>query len=181
MQNIIVRNSRIFIGFLIAIGMLFVIVGLGFIIAWWAGSWVLSSSKLWIFWVFEFFAIGIGGTIVISQIINFARPFVMFRTDDLGVYFGTGMRYEPYFAAWEEVESTSVYKNPNFSMFSLVKNTDSVVIAFKQDGKMPASMATSAGIIYSSYNLTLDGDYIDKSAAMIVHAVNENLEFLKKK
>lgn len=170
--HLTVKNSRIIISFLIFIGLLCVIVGISLLVAYLTGMFALDPAKIWIFIVFEFFAIIIGGVIVVSQVINFIRPFVMLKTDDRGVYFGTGWRYQLFFIPWSEVDKAELDKSNNFPLFAIFKNCDSVYIHFKPSEKIPASMATSAGIFYIGYNLTLDGNYINVPATEIVEFIN---------
>lgn len=155
---------------------MFVVIGILILVAYFTGQFPIANSKLWIFILFEFFALVIGGVIVISQIINFVSPFVMLKTDDQGIYFGTGWRYQPYFIAWENVKSAAVVKSTGFPIFTLFKNCDNLSIKFQNTAQLPAFLATSAGIIYIGYTLTLDGNYIDTPAQAIVDAINKQLK-----
>ncbi|HPH78792.1 MAG TPA: hypothetical protein PLH65_01795 [bacterium] len=175
MPKLIVRNSRHLIAFLIFIGLLFLTVGLGLLVSQISGWWQVDSDKKWIFGIFEFFALFIGGTIAVSQIINFINPFVMLKIDEKGLSFGTGWRYTPYLVPWEAIESATVVPNANFSILQIVKDTSSVQIIVKSGGQIPASLTTSAGIMYVGNNLTLSGDYIDCPAGLIVETVNEKI------
>jgi len=175
LTNITVKNSRILIALLLGVGGLFVVVGIILLVFWVTGIFNLDSTKVWIFVVFEFFAIAIGGAITVSQIINFIRPFVMFKTDEKGIYFGTGFRYQLYFVPWELVQSATVETPENFALLGVLKNCDNVRIILKPDSNLPSSMATSAGIMYIANNLTLDGSYIDKSATEIADLMNNRI------
>lgn len=180
-EKIIVRNSRVLIFFLILVSGLFVVVGVILLVAIFIGSFSVDAGKWWIFGLFEFFALLIGTVILVSQIINFIWPFVMLRTDEEGIYFGTGFRYTPYFVPWKFIKSADVITPEGFELLTIVKNCDSLRINFVSDQSLPASMATSAGIMYISYTLTLSGNYIDKPATLIVDAINNKIGYLPKK
>jgi len=174
-MNIIVRNSRIFIAMLIAVGLLFFLVGLAMLAAWMIGGWNPVNSTGWAFWLFEIFAIGAGGMIMVSQIANFIKPFVMLTVSEAGISFGTGWRYTPYILPWSQIEGAETTSG-GFRPLKVFKDTKSLVIKVKLTEGTPASMATSAGIIYGGGQLIIDGNYADRPADEVAEIINQKLK-----
>lgn len=161
---LIVKNSRYLILLLILVSLIFLITGTILPILYWYNVIYLESAKIWIFVLFEVFAIGAGGMIFVSQVINFFRPFVMLKVDQKGISFGTSWRYVPYLIEWKYVREVRVESNSGFWFWSWIKNCDNLWIEFEQSQEIPSAMATSAGIMYGGYQLRLDGNYTDVPA-----------------
>lgn len=175
-MDIAIKNSRILIGLLIGVALLFLVVGAGFFIAFITGSFTVTPDKIIVFIIFEFFAIGVSGVIFISQIMNMINPFVMLTTSNEGISFGTGFRYTPYTIPWKYIKSAEVEPGSGFPGLSQLKNTDNLIIVIEPTLEIPASLATSAGIGYFNYVLRIDGLYSNTAAYPVAESINAFLK-----
>lgn len=160
---------------LILVGLLFVLVGLGMLLARLFGGWRAEEVAEWRFWVFEFFALIIGGAIVVSQMKNLVFPFVMLKIDDDGIYVGTGWRYSPFFIPWQYIKGAEISEG-GFPLLKIFKNCDSLIIRLISNQEIPGSMATSTGISYVGWQVTLDGNYTDRPAAEGAAVINDRIK-----
>jgi hypothetical protein len=170
-DNLVVKMSRKFIAMLIAVGLLFFVVGGTLIIMWLTKSMSFEGNKFIIFIIFEIFACGGGILIIISQIKNFIQPYTMLEVTAEGLKFATGANYKLFLVSWNLVESSEVVSNQQLRVMDKYPVND-LVVHFKNDAKLEASMATGSGLMYMNYVLTINGIYMAVKAETISNLIN---------
>jgi len=166
---------------LIAVGLLFVIAGLfsAFLVI--NKTLEIGTDKIIVFILFELFAVLGGGAIVINQLIYLFSPAVMLRVDSTGVSFGTGLRYKLFSIDKKFVDSIEVYERPSeLEVMGKAKIVaGGIEIKFKNDPVIPASLATSAGITYFNYVLTIHKPYMEGDPIDYVDQIKEKISLSK--
>jgi len=154
-----IRLSRIPLFLLLCFSSFIVAAGLdiGFIHAVIPPFDIAPDKKLY-FWLFEFFFVVIGGVIAVQMLVYLVSPPVMFRASSEGIGFGTGFRYNLFTIPWKYVDSIGggidlVQAVANRKLFGGIQ------VIFKNSQEIPMWKATSIGVSYMNYVLTLSVVY----------------------
>lgn len=168
-----VRLSRRTLLLLVAVGLLFLLVGLDLVFFHRVFGPDAGRANPLLFWAFNFFAIVIGGLIVANTAWYLIAPPIMLRISKDGVAFGTGLRYTPRVFPLASLESVEVVTGES-SLEVMGKRRiveTGVALGFERRGDIPSALATSAGIGYYNYVLTLSKTYTNRSPQEIAEAV----------
>jgi hypothetical protein len=146
-----VKLSRLVLLMFIAFGALFFFAGLSF-----AFGWIdIETTNPVGMAGFNVFAISVGLLLIISQGWYVVFPPTLMKISRDSISFGTGMRYKQF-----EIP-IKYYKNSEINSMGLS-------VYFTADESIPSSKATSAGIGYFNYCLTLGKLYMDKKPGEVV-------------
>jgi hypothetical protein len=165
-----VKLDRKFILLLTLLGSLFVCIGLILLCLVLSNQFEIDGSKIIIFILFEFFAIGCGGLIVFSQIYYLIKPPTMLSLTPTTLTFGTGLRYKPFQVSASLIKDIRVFEQQsNLSLMGKTKTVSGgIEIEFKNDASLPSSLATSAGISYMNFVLRVSKPYMQGDPQLIV-------------
>ncbi|OHD19567.1 MAG: hypothetical protein A2086_14460 [Spirochaetes bacterium GWD1_27_9] len=157
-----IRLSRIPLFLLLCICSVFLFVGLelGFLHIF-LKDFKVADDKIIIFYLFEFFMVICAGAAVIQMIWYLIIPAVMFKANEKGISFGTGLRYKPFTIDWKYVESIGL----GIDLVNTVTTQNPQVglqITFIKSQEIPSAKPTSIGIIYFNFCLTLNWFYMNK-------------------
>ncbi|HPA73139.1 MAG TPA: hypothetical protein PKY31_12770 [Spirochaetota bacterium] len=167
-----VRLSRIAILVFLGAGLFFLLAGLeiGFLHIV-IGPISVAPDRLWAYYAFLAFFIGVGGAATIQMLLYLVSPPVMFRASAEGIAFASGMRYRPYLMAWKHVESVGA--GVDLSQPLSGQGSAGLQVTIRQTGEVPGDMATSIGVKYFMYVLTLNIFYMDRPVKEAVERVRE--------
>lgn len=168
-----IRLSRIPLFLLLCISSFLVAAGLdiGFIHAVIPPLDIDPDKKLF-FWLFEFFFVIIGGVIAVQMLLYLISPPVMLRASAEGIAFGTGFRYNLFTIPWKYVDSIG----GGIDMVQAVANkkiVGGIQITFKNSQDIPMWKATSIGISYVNYVLTLSIFYTGPKTSEAMEKLRE--------
>ena len=137
----------------------------------------IAPDKKWIYYAFLFFMLGGGGIGAAQMLWYLLLPPVIFRADENGISFGTGFRYRPYCIPWKYVQSIGSGADAVATGFNR-KMAAGLQVAFEQSSEIPAGKATSMGIFYQAWTLTLSFVYMNRKN---LGALTAELETLRKR
>jgi len=172
-----IRLSRLplFILFLFGAGFLFVGLELSVLHILFPGF-TVAPDKTTVFYVFLVFVIGVGGLTTIQMFLYLILPPVMYRVSSEGISFGTGLRYKLFTIPWKHVDTIG----GGIDLTVLVANKKIVgglQIKFKESEEIPGLLATSIGVYYMFYIMTLSYWYMSRP---IKEAISQTTEMQKK-
>lgn len=156
-----VRLSRIVIFLFLIAGVFFFMAGMeiGFlhrIIP----AFSIAKDKQFIYILFLVFFIGIGGVTTLQMLWYLVFPPALFTASEKGVSFATGLRYRQYLLPWKFVETITV--GADITAVALNRQgAAGLQVTFKNDPSIPAGLATSMGVFYMAYTMTLSFFYMD--------------------
>lgn len=174
-NELIIRLSRIPLFFFLIFGGVFLVVGLDITFFHYVLDFEIASDKKIYFYLFDFFAIGCGGLIVLQMLWYLIFPAVMFKANKEGIWFGCGFRYNLFNIPWEYVEKIG----KGVDSVSLVANQKLIAglqIQFKKSDKIPMGKPTSIGVSYFNYCLTLNIFYMDRKNISDIIATLQNIK-----
>ncbi len=169
-----VRLSRMMTGLLGFCGFLFLMAGLDIALFKTVFDFQIAAENKWILYLFLFFAVGCGGLIFLAQVRFFVFPPLILRVDKEGISFGTGLSYKPLLIPGKYVKSVGSSVTVNLS--DKVDFIDVVSIQFENSPEIPSWEATSIGIQYFMYTLSLSWYFRDTPGQMIIDSVNRFLK-----
>lgn len=119
----------------------------------------VEESRKIVFYLFLFFAIGAGGAIAIQMLLYMIFSPVMFRASAEGISFATGFRYSLFTIPWKYVDSFGF----GLEASKLIANREvmgGLQVTFTPSRDIPNMKATSIGVMYVNYCLTLSIAYM---------------------
>ncbi len=131
----------------------------------------IAPDKMLFFWLFEFFFVIIGGVIAIQMLLYLIKPPVMFRASPEGVSFGCGFRYNLFTIPWKYIENVG----GGIDIVQAIANKKimgGLQITFKNSQDIPHWKATSIGVSYVGYTLTLSIIYSGFGVSGIIEKLN---------
>jgi len=176
--NYEVRISRLFLVALIAVGLIFLAVGVDIGFGHWIFDEALESGNELPKLLFAIFLILIGSVIVASQTFFLIIPPLMLRVTTDFVSFGTGFLYSQFKIPANKMISVDVFTGAS-DMEIMGKRkiaVKGVELRFSRDESVPKSMGTSAGVTFSDYTLRLHKPYISKRPDRIVSEIRRLVE-----
>lgn len=167
-----VRVSRRILFLLTFVGLLFLLTGLDLAVLHVFFDPVAASRPV-LRLLFSVLAMVMGALIVVTQGAYIVSPPTMMKITMEGVSFGTGARYKPYLIPLAHLKSVSILETESMAEVMGRRKTveGGVTFDFEASEGIPAGLATSAGISYQNYCLTLNKIYADRTPLEIVEAV----------
>jgi hypothetical protein len=168
-----VRVSRRLLLLLIVVGLLFSAVGLDLLFLHIVFEPVGAGQSPILMILFGAFCLLLGAVIVVSQVYYLIIPPVMLRVTREGLWFGTGLRYKPYFVPIKSVKSINTYQTESMLEVGGQRRIveGGVELVMDRTDDLPSSLATSAGLSYSDYSLRLFKTYMNRPPQKAVEAV----------
>ncbi len=164
MERYEVRVSRVLLLFLILIGAIFFYVGMDYLFLHTFLNWENTPESKVLRALFIFFFVGCGGLIVLNEGYYFIRPPLIMSISREGVSFGTGLRYRPFLIPLAYLESVDFVPSR------------SVTLHFRKSEEIPSSKATSMGVMYFNYGLSVIRPYIDRPPEEIAMRVRSFIQ-----
>ncbi|HAE40461.1 MAG TPA: hypothetical protein DCG57_17785 [Candidatus Riflebacteria bacterium] len=176
-QMLEVRVSRKLLLVLTLVGLLFVFaaIEIGFLHVLLGSE--FGQDKPILKWLFVVFSLLVGGAISINCFIYLIVPPVMLRVTRDKISFGTGFRYNLYDIPANLLTTVETVMQES----ALEVNGKKAIVEggtslqFKMVPEIPAQLATSAGIQYQGYCLTISSTYGDLASKDIVGPVKSIL------
>ncbi|MFA7686090.1 MAG: hypothetical protein WCX95_04805 [Candidatus Gracilibacteria bacterium] len=167
-----IKLSRIPLFLLFVTGAFFVLAGLDITFFHRVLDFQIAADKKLYFYLFDFFMIGCGGLITLQMLWYLISPATMLKADNEGIWFGCGLRYNLFNIPWKYVENIG----GGIDKISLIANQKLIAglqIQFKKSDEIPMGKATSIGLSYFNYCLTLNIFYMNnKNIKGIVEKLN---------
>lgn len=167
-----IRLSRLPLLLLLCAGVFFLFAGLdiGFLHTLFP-AFDVAPDKRWILYLFLLFFVGGGAAVTLQMASYLVNPPVMFRADPDGVAFGTGFRYRLQVIPWRYVETVSA--GVDLSKVAAGISGVGLQIVFRQTTEIPGALATSIGVAYGGYQMSLSLVYMGRPLKEAVSVVQQ--------
>lgn len=155
-----IRLSRIPLFFLFIVGSLFFVAGLDIVFFHTILDFSGEDQSKSTLYVFAFFTIGIGGLVAIQMLLYIISPPITLLATEKGLSFATGFRYKLYTIPWSYVDKIGTGIDKTILILNK-KVVAGLQIEFKKSKEIESWKATSIGVAYFNYVLTLNWFYMN--------------------